>query len=167
MNEVSKIIYSKAIQYTASIGGGLLVAFEASIPFFVPCFLSVIVDVWSAYCLGKRVHKKHPERSDGKFKSEYKYRMLYTMIVVLVGIVIASYVDVHVIKDGNTAVSFIIGMFLFYESWSVLENWSSENDNKLALLLQMVMINKAERHFNVDLSILKKEKEGKDEYQDN
>lgn len=149
MNEIYRTILSRILQYVTSIFGGLLVAFETSILFFVPCFIITLVDVWAAYSLGKRVHKKYPERSDGKFKSEYKYRILYTMIIAFIGIILASYVDTHVIKDSDMAVRFVLAVFFFYQLWSILENWSSENDKPMAIALQRVMVNKAERHLNV------------------
>jgi hypothetical protein len=73
------------------------------------------------------------------------------MIVALLAIIVANYVDIYVIKDSDIAVRFIVGVFLFYQVWSILENWSSENDNKIAKALQRIMVNKAERHFNVPL----------------
>ena len=46
----------------------------------------------------------------------------------------------------------VVAVFLFYELWSCLENWSSENDKPIAKALQRIMVNKAERHLNVPLS---------------
>jgi len=143
---------NKLTQWGTSIGGGVLLAIESSINFLVPCFLVIILDVFSAYMLGRRVHKKYPDKADGKFKSEYKYRILITMLVILVLIIVANYVDVYVLKDTDIAVRFVIGVFMFYQLWSILENWSSENDNKIAKALQRIMVNKAERHLNVPLN---------------
>lgn len=151
-NKILEYVGSKLCQYITSIAGGLLIAFETSIPFFIPCLIATVIDVWAAYCLARRVHKKHPDRADGKFKSEYKYRVMYTMIIALTAIILANYVDVHVFKDTDIAVRSVVGAFLFYQIWSILENWSSENDNKIARALQRVMVNKAERHLNVPLS---------------
>lgn len=167
MNNCAKIVDvvgSRLLQYGISIGGGLLAAFEASIPFFVPCLIATIIDVIAAYCLARRVHKRHPERSDGKFKSEYKYRIMFTMIIALAAIMLAHYVDLYVIKESDLAVRWIMGFFLFYQCWSILENWSSENNNKLARALQRIMVNKAERHLNVPLSdiMLNDKSEGND-----
>jgi len=141
----------KISQYIISILGGLLVAFETSINFFIPCFIIVIVDVWTAWLLGRRVHKKYPDKADGKFKSEYKYRIMVTMIIILLMIIVANYVDIYVIKESDFAVRFVVAVFFFYQIWSILENWSSENNNKIARALQRIMVNKAERHFNVEL----------------
>jgi len=151
MDRVWQFISEKSIQWLISIAGGLMLAIESSVVFFIPCLFAVLIDVWTAWKLGKRLHKKHPDKADGKFKSEYKFRIMITMIVALVGIIVANYVDLYVIKDTDITVRFIVGVFLFYQCWSILENWSSENENKIAKALQRIMVNKAERHINVPL----------------
>ena len=160
MDELKGKIVQKLLQYASSLFGGLVMAFETSIDFFIPCLLAVVLDVVSAWFLGRRVHKKYPDRSDGKFKSEYKRRILYTMLIVWLCIILANYVDIAVRhSDDGLAVRFAVAVFLFYEIWSCLENWSSENDQPIAKALQRIMVNKAERHLNVPLSdILLKEK---------
>ena len=141
------------MQWLTSIVAGFIVAVETSIDFFVPCLIAVILDVISAYALGRRVHKKYPDKSDGKFKSEYKWRIIATMIIAWLCIILASYVDVNVRhSDDGLAVRFAVAVFLFYEIWSCLENWSSENDKPIAKAMQRIMVNKVERHLNVPLS---------------
>lgn len=153
MNDIQFIIGQKLIQWLTSIVAGFIVAVGTSIDFFVPCLIAVILDVISAYALGRRVHKKYPDKSDGKFKSEYKWRILATMIIAWLCIILASYVDVNVRhSDDGLAVRFAVAVFLFYELWSCLENWSSENDKPIAKAMQRIMVNKAERHLNVPLS---------------
>ena len=153
MNDIQFTIGQKLMQWLTSIVAGFIVAVETSIDFFVPCLIAVILDVISAYALGRRVHKKYPDKSDGKFKSEYKWRILATMIIAWLCIILASYVDVKVRhSDDGLAVRFAVAVFLFYELWSCLENWSSENDKPIAKAMQRIMVNKAERHLNVPLS---------------
>lgn len=147
-----KILSEKILQYTVSVAGGLVIAMENALPFFIPCFLITAMDIVSAYFLAKRVHLKYPEQSDGKFKSEYKFKVMSTMLFVLVLIIVADYVDTQVIKDSDLAVRWVVGAFLIYQGWSILENWSSENNNKMALLLQQIMVNKMERHLNMSVS---------------
>ena len=137
-----------------SLGAGLLVSVETSIPFFTPCLILTVLDVASAWDLGRRVHKKYPDRADGKFKSEYKYRILKTMILAFVCLILAAHLDQLLIRnmEEDYAVRFVMATFSFYQLWSVLENWSSENKNKIARALQRIMVNKAERHLNVPLA---------------
>lgn len=153
MEELKARITEKLLQYAASIFGGLLLAFETSLDYFIPCLLAIVLDVFSAWTLSQRVHRKYPEQCDGKFKSEYKYRVMITLGVMFVVLILAAYVDQKVrMSDDQLAVRFAMGAFLFYESWSCLENWSSENDQPIAKALQRIMVNKAERHLNVPLS---------------
>lgn len=163
MSEIWTKILQKLMQYVTSVCGGLVMALETSIDFFIPCLLAVVLDVISAYFLGRRVHRKYPTKSDGKFKSEYKRRILFTMIIVWMCIILANYVDIYVHKNvDGLAVRFTVAVFLFYEIWSCLENWSSENRQPIARALQRVMINKAERHLNVPLKdiLLNEEADG-------
>lgn len=144
---------SKALQYTASVAGGLVLAIEGTVDYLAPCLVAIVVDVYTAWGLGKRVALKHPDRADGKFKSEYKWRILQTLLVIFVALLLAHLVD-QILGGEAWAVRFTSGAFLFYQVWSILENWSSERpeSNRLARYLQRVMINKAERHMGVDLS---------------
>ena len=152
-NPIFHAIAQKLLHWGTSIIAGAVAAIETSIDFFIPCFIAVILDVIAAYFLSKRVHKKYPDKSDGKFKSEYKNRILVTMIIAWLCIILAGYVDMNVRQAADgLAVRFSVAVFLFYELWSCCENWSSENDNKLARALQRIMVNKAERHLNVPLS---------------
>jgi len=96
MNDLKYQVCQRLIQWLTSMIAGFLVAVETSIDFFVPCLIAVILDVISAYFLGRRVHKKFPDKSDGKFKSEYKLRIMTTMIVAWLFVILASYIDVNV-----------------------------------------------------------------------
>lgn len=166
---VKAALGAKLFQYVTSIFAGFIVAFETSINFLVPCLIAVILDVVSAWDLGRRVHKKYPTRADGKFKSEYKYRIIATLIIIFLCIIMASYVDIYIIKNSDVSVRFVVAVFLFYQLWSCLENWSSENDNKIAKALQRVMVNKIERHINVPLAdiLIPDDKKATEESDDN
>ena len=163
-------IISKLIQWGTSLGAGLLLAVETSIPFFTPCLILTALDVYSAWDLGRRVHKKFPDRADGKFKSEYKFRILKTMILAFVCLILASHLDQILIRNMDTAyaVRAVMATFCFYQGYSILENWSSENKNKVARALQRIMVNKAERHLNVPLQdIFEVEPTKKEEHNEN
>lgn len=152
----------KLLQYATSIFGGLLLAFETSLDYFIPCLLAIALDIFSAWMLSRRVHQKYPDRCDGKFKSEHKYKVMITLAVMFVVLTLAAFVDMKVRRsDDDLAVRAAMGAFLFYELWSCLENWSSENDEPFAKALQRIMVNKAERHLDVPLSdiLLKEGKE--------
>jgi len=151
----------KILQYITSIIAGFIFAFETSLVFFIPCFLTSIVDIISAWQLSRRIKKNYPKKTDGKFKSIHLTHTLQKLFIVFISIIVANYVDVYIIKDTDFSVRFVVAVFLFYEIWSILENWSSANNNKFAKILQQVMINKAERYLQIDIKDIlnKKEKE--------
>jgi len=159
MNELKTQLAQKLMQYLASIIGGVTLAFETSLDYFVPCFLAIALDVFTAWRLSKRVHKIYPDKCDGKFKSKYTPRIMLTLGVMFIVLILAAYVDMLVRHNTDQlAVRCAMGVFLFYEAWSCLENWSSCNNEPIAKALQRIMVNKAERHLNVPLSdILLKE----------
>lgn len=148
-------------KYLTIIIGGLLAVIEKAMQFFIPCIITVVLDIIAAYSLGRRVHKKYPQKADGKFKSEFKNRVLVTLAILFLVIILSSYVDILIFRnpESDIALRFSMGCFLFYEAWSILENVSSCNGKKWAKVLQKIMVDKAERHFNIDLKELKKEKE--------
>lgn len=163
--EVFRTVGERFWQHTISILTGFLIAFESSIPYFIPCMIVVLLDVYTANRLNRRIKKKYPGATDGKFKSVYGARIFETMIMGLLLVILAFYVDTYVIQNGDIAVRYCIGIFIGYQLVSVLENWSSENDSKLAKIFQKILVNKAERHLDIDLSEfwdLKKQEEHKD-----
>lgn len=152
--KTDQIIWSVSGGLLTSIVAGFFSALQTAAIFLIPCFIVLVLDVIFAYRLGCRVAKKYPGKADGKFKSEYKIRIMWTLIIVFLAIILGAYVDILVIKSGDYAVRFAMCAFIFYEVWSCAENWSSENESKFAKALQRVMVNKAERHLNVPLSDL-------------
>lgn len=161
MDELKARLAQKLAQYIISIFGGIALAFETSLDYFMPCFLAIGLDVFTAWRLSRRVHQKHPDKCDGKFKSKYVTRVMVTLGVMFIVLILAAYVDVLVRHcNDQMAVRCAMGAFLFYEGWSCLENWSSENNEPIARALQRIMVNKAERHLDVPLSdILLKDKD--------
>lgn len=152
LENIYRTVGQKLLQYSFSALGGLLIAFESTIDLFVPCMIAILLDIYTAVMLSKRVRKKYPDRSEGKFRSSYWPRVFKTMVLILALLILASYVDTHVLDGGHKAKSFSFGFFLAYQLISMAENWSSENDSKPARVLQKILVNKAERHFDVDIS---------------
>jgi len=89
MNELSITFKTVIIKWLFIMYASLVTAIESAIPAFVPCLVITLIDIYSAYALSRRVHKKYPEKSDGKFKSEYKYRIFTTMGIIF-GLLIAA-----------------------------------------------------------------------------
>ena len=56
--------------------GGVVALLQPTIPFIILCTVMVLGDVYTAYSLSRRVKRKYPNSSDGKFKSIYFGRII-------------------------------------------------------------------------------------------
>lgn len=156
-------IQPKLTQIALSLVGGLGAAIEGTIQFFPLCVAAILLDVLSALALGKRMHRKDPTRYDGKFKSNYKYRVMLTFFILFIVLIAAYYVDTLVLPNNEQdAVRYSMVAFLIYQGWSIAENCSSESNSRWAQALQRVMINKAERHLNVEIKDIFEKEENDD-----
>ena len=132
--------------------GAVIAVLEPAIPFMLICTLAVVCDYVSAWALSHRVSQKYPKLCDGKFKSSHFGRIVITLVKVYALVILAHLIDTYIIVDLTVRLPHIIaGMVCFWQVWSVLENESSCNDAKWAKIAQRIMIDKTQRHFNVDL----------------
>ncbi len=167
MEILTKILF-KVFQVFASATAGIILGLEAAIPWLGFCFIVIVIDVITAVNLSRRVKRKYPNSgATGKFESRYKLRILMTFIIVFLAIILGNIVDTQLLDGDRIAESSVIWTFLFYEGISILENWSSENDEKAAKVLQRIFVNKAERHMNVPMSDIFFDEEKKKEDVDN
>lgn len=68
----------------------------------------------------------------------------------------AYFLHMYVTDSLNfNAMKLAAGLVIGWEIWSSLENESSCNGKKWAKLLQEIMVDKTERHFDIDLSKFK------------
>jgi hypothetical protein len=133
---------------------GLVALVEPSFKFAFVLFFAVMLDCFSAYDLSRRLKRAYPDQVCGKFKSQYALKMLRTFVQAYSAVLLLYMVD-KVLLDGVMSLSLSnIGAALFcaIQLWSVLENISSGNGAKWAKALQRIMVDKAKRHFDVDLS---------------
>lgn len=140
--------------------GWLIGKFEPAFPLLVVAFLFVLYDAWSAYELDKRVHKVYPDkvkREQAKFVS-YKFRsviptMIERMVIIILAYCCERWVFVHV----SVPVSYIAAAVVCAEqALSIAENKAScrlpgDNHARVWKMLAKVLIDKTERHFDIDL----------------
>ena len=140
-----------------SIMGGAIALLHPTFPFIVVCTLMVLADVYTAWSLSRRVKRKFPNANDGKFKSVYFGRVFMTLIKIYVLIILSFLMERYIFEGLQIKlVNFTAGAVCFWQLWSMLENESSCSDEKWAKVLQKVLVDKTARHFDVDLSDLKK-----------
>ncbi len=119
----------------------------------------IFADCFTAWQLSKRARKAHPERvsKDGrKFKSQHFGKVILTVLKAWALIIMAFLMQEH-ITDGLPIdlTKVAAGAICFWQLWSILENESSCNGARWAKLLQRIVVDKTERHFDIDLSEMK------------
>ncbi len=143
--------------------GWLVAEFSPTFPLIIVAVAFVLYDAWSAYQLDRRAKAKYPDRTtrhEAKFTSfafgkVVRKTIPERLIVILLAFLAEKYVFVHV----SIPLSYIAtGIILFEQAWSALENNSScrsEEDSRFWRMLQRIMIDKTERHFDINLEELK------------
>ena len=146
-----------------TIGGAIgwvIGRFEPAFPLLAVAFMFVLYDAWSAYELDKRVHKVYPDkvkREQAKFVS-YKFRsviptLIERMVIIILAYACERWVFVHV----TIPVSYIAAAVVCAEqALSIAENKAScrlpgDLHARVWKMLAKVLIDKTERHFDLDL----------------
>lgn len=136
-----------------TIGGFLSMIQDISM-LVVVCTLAVLLDCISAISLARRVKKLG--KGSGKATSEKGLKILNTLLTIYSLIMFAYLLDMYVVTMLELYLENIVaGIFCFWHLWSILENQSSANNSRWAKVLQKILVDKAERHFDVDLNEFK------------
>ena len=158
---MSKILF-------AVIGGGvgwLIEEFRPTFPLAVVAVIFIAYDAVTAYQLDKRVHKKYPDKvkrdktkfNSFEFSKVVKQTIPKRLSLILLAYLVEHWVFIHVAIPLSYVVT---GVICFEQAWSILENESScrsDEDSRFWRWLQKIMIDKTERHFDVDLADLKEQ----------
>lgn len=140
--------------------GGVVACLAPTVPFVLICTVAILFDCYTAWALSRRVKKKYPGANDGKFKSNYAGRVFMTLIKVYALIVLAYLIDTYILGGVLVKLTNVVaGAVCFWQVWSMLENESSCNDANWAKIAQRILVDKTERHFDIDLKDLKERKE--------
>ena len=140
--------------------GALVAMLQPTVPFIIICTIAILFDCYPAWSLSRRVKKKYPGANDGKFKSRYAGRVFVTLIKVYALTILAYLVQTFILEGLPIKLANIVAAAVcFWQVWSMLENESSCNDAKWAKIAQRILVDKTERHFDIDLSELKENKE--------
>lgn len=160
MTELFKTIIPNYGRYCMSTFGALVALLQPTVPFIIICTIAILFDCYTAWSLSRRVKKKYPGANDGKFKSRYAGRVFVTLIKVYALTILAYLVQTFILEGIPIKLANIVAAAVcFWQVWSMLENESSCNDAKWAKIAQRILVDKTERHFDIDLSELKEDKE--------
>ena len=151
-------ILSLVGKHIMGVMGACVAMIRPTFPFIVVCTLAVLADCYTAWSLSRRVKKRFPGANDGKFKSNYAGRVFITLIKVYSLTILVHLIDAMVFPEIAFHLPQVVaGAVCFWQIWSMLENESSCNDAKWAKIAQRIMVDKTERHFDIDLHELKEE----------
>lgn len=150
----------------ALMGGGVgwfVGEFRPTFPLIIVAVVFIVYDAYTAYQLDKRVKVKYPDkaqRRDAKFTSFAFGKVIRQTIPKRLSLIVLAFLVEHwVFIHLTIPLSYVItGAICFEQAWSILENESScrnEADSRFWRLLQKIMIDKTERHFDVSLNELK------------
>ena len=130
----------------------IIAIIQYTIPFAGVLLFAILFDCLSAFDLSRRVRRKYPDQATGKFRSSYALKILRTFIEMYSTILLVFLVETYVIPMHEwNLTNYVAAIFCFIQLWSILENISSENEKSWAKILQKIMVNKAERHFDIKL----------------
>ena len=143
--------------------GFLIKELKPTFPLMIIVIIFILYDTWTAYQLNKRASEQYPDKvlkENAKFRSFSFAKVIRStipkrLIVIILAYLVEHWVFVHM----DVPLSYIVaGIICFEQAWSILENESScrgEKEGMFWRLLQKIMIDKTERHFDVNLDEFK------------
>lgn len=157
-------IWKSIMMAIGGMVGWFVAEFKPTFPLIIVAIVFIVYDAYTAYRLDKRVHAQYPDRTkrqEAKFTSFAFGKVIRQTIPKRLWLIVLAYLAEHwVFVHINIPLSYIItGVICFEQAWSILENESScrpEDEHRFWKLLQKIMVDKTERHFDVNLSELKK-----------
>lgn len=146
------------LKYSWALIGSIIALIAPALPLVYICFFAIILDAIFAYRLSKRVKKVYPDKTKGKFMSSKFAKVFTTSWKVFLVIILAFLIDTFICTRVPIDLANVVaGAVCLWQLWSILENESSCNNAKWAIIAQRIMVDKTERHFDIDLSELRKE----------
>lgn len=138
-------------KWVVGIIGGVVGYLAATYWLMLISILMVLYDAYTAWELSGRIKKRFPGETDGKFKSNAAMRVVKKIRDYCLAIVLAYMIEDKIIIMFNFYLPYVVAsVFIFVEAWSILENKSSCNGAKWAMVLQKVMVDKTARHLNIN-----------------
>lgn len=123
----------------------------------------ILYVAWTAFKLDKRVRTAYPDktqRKQAKFTSFAFGKVVKQTIPKRLMLIILAFLEEHwVFIHVTIPLSYVVtGAICFEQFWSILENESScrtESESRFWKLMQQIMVDKTERHLDVNLDKLK------------
>ena len=157
----------KIWKITAMVCGGLvgwmIGEFKPAFPLAVVVVVFILYVAWTAFKLDKRVRTAYPDktqRKQAKFTSFAFGKVVKQTIPKHLMLIILAFLEEHwVFIHVTIPLSYVVTVAICFEQfWSILQNESScrtESESRFWKLMQQIMVDKTERHLDVNLDKLK------------
>lgn len=150
---------SEILRWIFATIGATIAILEPTFPYILICTLMILADCYTAWSLSRRARKAYPNRvsNDGKkFKSHHFGAVILTIIKAWALIIMSYLIQRYIIYGMPIDLTKVAaGAICFWQLWSILENESSCNGAKWAIILQRILVDKTSRHFDINLNELK------------
>ena len=157
----------------AALAGFIWCSLEPSINYIAVCFFALVLDCYTAWRCNRRIYSRYREaikkdprcKMDGKLRSKKMAKMVQDFSVLIMAIFLATFVDTVVLDYMNPLhlANYLAALYCGVQFVSILENESTCNGSGWARVMQKIVADKTERHFNIKLKdLMREEKEIKE-----
>lgn len=155
---------STLTRIVAGAAGTLWCYAEPSINFIAICFVALSLDCYTAWRCNRRIYAKYREqikrnpkcKIDGKLRSKKMSKMVQDFSVLIMAIFLALAIDRGIFgyMEPLHLANYLAAIYCTVQFVSVIENESTCNGAAWARVMQKIVADKTERHFNVKLNEL-------------
>lgn len=140
------------------VAGAAIASFVGPVlPYGWICTAMVVADFISARMLARRIGRrldKNVRHDQVKFSSRKFGTTIVSLLKIYALLLLSHGVDGTIIGDGGpvSILRFSAALVCFWQFWSILENEASANNASWARIAQKILIDKTQRHLDIDLS---------------
>lgn len=148
----------------AGLIGILWCYIEPSLNYISVCFFALILDCYTAWRCNRRIYSRYREaikrnpkcKMDGKLRSKKMAKMVQDFSVLIMAIFLAVIIDNDLLEHMGELhlANYLAVIYCSVQFVSILENESTCNGAAWARVVQKIVADKTERHFNIKLKEL-------------
>lgn len=148
----------------AGLIGILWCYIEPSLNYISVCFFALVLDCYTAWRCNRRIYSRYREaikrnpkcKMDGKLRSKKMAKMVQDFSVLIMAIFLAVIIDNDLLAHMGELhlASYLAVIYCSVQFVSILENESTCNGAAWARVVQKIVADKTERHFNIKLKEL-------------
>lgn len=148
----------------AGLIGILWCYIEPSLNYISVCFFALVLDCYTAWRCNRRIYSRYREaikrnpkcKMDGKLRSKKMAKMVQDFSVLIMAMFLAVIIDNDLLAHMGELhlANYLAVIYCSVQFVSILENESTCNGAAWARVVQKIVADKTERHFNIKLKEL-------------